>query len=209
MYPSKFFVHGGGKPELISGKRTSYQETWVAVNWKINLPTPTSHPSFPLWELGYSPEDVFDLFFPSQFRFLCNPRRPAVCGRFGTPEQRLWRFEFVVKPGEDGEELARPESLMKIINPYLTHPGARYGYVNIPVLPGQVADKHGSLRDAVSYPADCIETLRSRPFLFSARSCNKWALGRVILAGDAAHVFPPCKCWDRPFDEPINKLMRS
>jgi hypothetical protein len=43
------------------------------------------------------------------------------------------------------------------------------------------------------YPEDCIEVLRSRPFSFSARSCNKWALGRVILLGDAAHVFPPCK----------------
>jgi hypothetical protein len=45
----------------------------------------------------------------------------------------------------------------------------------------------------VAYPADCIETIRAGPFLFSARSCNKWALGRVILCGDSAHVFPPCK----------------
>lgn len=43
----------------------------------------------------------------------------------------------------------------------------------------------------IAYPADCIETIRSRPFLFSARSCNKWALDRVILCGDSAHVFPP------------------
>lgn len=49
-----------------------------------------------------------------------------------------------------------------------------------------------SLRDDVQFPEDCIEVLRSRPFKFSARSCNKWAIGRVILAGDAAHVFPPC-----------------
>jgi hypothetical protein len=50
-----------------------------------------------------------------------------------------------------------------------------------------------SLSEDVAWPLDCIECIRSRPFSFSARSCNKWALGRAILCGDAAHVFPPCK----------------
>lgn len=45
----------------------------------------------------------------------------------------------------------------------------------------------------IQFPSDCIDILRSRPFEFAARSCNRWAVGRVILAGDAAHVFPPCK----------------
>ena len=71
-------------------------------------------------------------------------------------------------------KMASPEELDKIILPYLTHPGEEYG-------------RHGSIQ----YPADCIETLRARPFSFSARSCNSWALGRVVIAGDAAHVFPP------------------
>jgi FAD binding domain len=154
--------------------RTSYEETWVALNWHISLPTRKTHPDFPLWNLGYTAEDVFDLFFPNEFRFLCNPRRPAVCGRFGPPADRLWRFEFVVRKGEDPMAMAEPESTSKIIHPYITHPGSRYG-----------------LSSPVQYPTDCIRTLRSRPFCFSARSCNKWALGRVILAGDAAHVFPP------------------
>lgn len=44
---------------------------------------------------------------------------------------------------------------------------------------------------SVQYPDDCIKVIRSRPFIFSARSCNKWALKRVILCGDSAHVFPP------------------
>ena len=154
--------------------RTSYEETWVALNWQISLPTHKTHPDFPLWNLGYTPEDVFDLFFPSEFRFLCNPQRPAVCGRFGPPADRLWRFEFVVHDGEDPTAMAGPESTCKIIYPYITHPGSRYG-----------------LASPIQYPSDCIKTLRSRPFGFSARSCNKWALGRVILAGDAAHVFPP------------------
>ncbi|KAJ6114339.1 monooxygenase [Penicillium sp. IBT 16267x] len=154
--------------------QTKYHETWVALNWKIHLPTKETHPSFPLWELGYTPQQVYDLFFPENFRFLCNPTRPAVCGRFGRPEDRLWRFEFVVAKDEDGMEMAGPEKIRQVVYPYLKHPGQRYG-----------------LKHDVSFPEDCIEVLRSRPFSFSARSCNKWALDRVILCGDAAHVFPP------------------
>ncbi|KAK4551608.1 hypothetical protein LTR86_011032 [Recurvomyces mirabilis] len=153
---------------------TNYDETWVALNWQINLPTPDTHPDFALWKVGYTPEQVYDLFFPIDFRFLCNPLRPSVCGRFGPPADRLWRFEFVVQAGEDPVEMATFAKTSKIIYPYITHPGRRYG------LPLQV-----------SYPEDCIITLRSRPFSFLARSCNMWAMGRVVIAGDAAHVFPP------------------
>ncbi|KAJ5707410.1 monooxygenase [Penicillium malachiteum] len=153
---------------------TKYQETWVALNWKLHLPTKETHPSFPLWDLGYTPQEVYDLFFPIEFRFLCNPKRPAVCGRFGLPEDRLWRFEFVVSPDEDDMAMAQQDKVREVVYPYLTHPGSRYG-----------------LKEDVAFPEDCIEVLRSRPFRFSARSCNKWALGRVILSGDAAHVFPP------------------
>ncbi|KAK0262738.1 hypothetical protein LTR35_017666 [Friedmanniomyces endolithicus] len=153
---------------------THYDETWVALNWHIRLPDPHTHADFPLWKLGYSPEQVYDLFFPKDFRFLCNPSRPSVCGRFGLPADRLWRFEFLVRKGEDPVKMATSENTSKIIYPYITHPGRRYG-----------------LSSPVRYPEDCITTLRSRPFSFLARSCNKWALGRVIIAGDAAHVFPP------------------
>jgi hypothetical protein len=117
---------------------------------------------------------VYDLFFPTEFRFLCNPERPAVCGHFGLPEDRLWRFEFVVKSDEDALEMAEPRMIQEIVHPYITHAGSRYG-----------------LKETVKYPEDCIQVMRCRPFWFSARSCNKWALGRVVLAGDSAHVFPP------------------
>ncbi|TKA55688.1 hypothetical protein B0A49_08638, partial [Cryomyces minteri] len=151
-----------------------YEAVWVALNWHITLPTPESHPDFPLWRLGYTPEEVYDLYFPRDFNFICDPTRPSVCGRFGRTVDRLWRFEFVVKPGEDGQKMATPEETQKIIFPYLTHPGRRY-----------------VLTENVAFPADCIKCIRSRPFSFSARSCNNWSLGRVILCGDAAHVFPP------------------
>ncbi|KAF2094411.1 FAD/NAD(P)-binding domain-containing protein [Rhizodiscina lignyota] len=184
---SKFFVGCDGKtgftrkmylePRGVSldrAHKVTYDEVWVAMNLKLSLPTPQSHPDFPLWAKGYTPQEVYDLFFPFNFRFLCNPSRAAVCGRLGRPDDRLWRFEFVILPGEDGAEMASVESIRRVVYPYLKHPGRRYG-----------------LSKDVSYPEDCIEVLRSRPFLFNARSCNKWALDRVILAGDAAHVFPP------------------
>ncbi len=105
-----------------------YEETWVALNWKLTLPTEKSHPDFPLWRLGFSPEEVYDLFFPNDFRFLCNPERPSVCGRFGPPSDRLWRFEFVIKRDEDGWVMATPEKIKEIVFPYITHSGQRYGY---------------------------------------------------------------------------------
>jgi hypothetical protein len=72
---------------------------------------------------------VYDLFFPVEFRFLCNPSRPAVCGRFGLPEDRLWRFEFVIAPGENGVDMAQPHKIREVVLPYLRHPGSHYGQV--------------------------------------------------------------------------------
>jgi len=106
-----------------------YNATWIALNLQITLPTENSHPSFPLWKLGFSQEDIYDEFFPTEFRFLCNPARPAVCGRFGLRDARLWRFEFVVKADEGGTDMAQWENARKIILPYLTHSGKRYRYV--------------------------------------------------------------------------------
>ncbi|KAG2179706.1 hypothetical protein INT44_006554 [Umbelopsis vinacea] len=183
---SKFLVAADGKtgftrkqylePKgiIMENTNSKYNETWVALNWKITIPTQESHPDFPLWQLGYTPHTVYEKFFPLDFRFLCNPQRPAVCGRFGPPDERLWRFEFVVIQGEDEQKMSEYESIKKIVFPYITHSGSKYG-----------------LAQDVTYPEDCIEVLRCRPFKFAARSCNKWSLGRVILSGDAAHVFPP------------------
>ena len=106
--------------------RFKYEEAWVAVNIRVTPPTPQSHPKFPLWKNGFSPEQVHNSFFPPDFRFICNPDRPSVCGHFGLPGDRLWRFEFVVKAGEDGMEMAGHESLRKVIFPYLTHPKEKY-----------------------------------------------------------------------------------
>ncbi|KAJ5125209.1 monooxygenase [Penicillium atrosanguineum] len=127
--------------QLNWAEQTKYEETWVALNWKLHLPTKETHPSFPLWELGYTPEEVYNLFFPADFRFLCNPERPAVCGRFGRPEDRLWRFEFVVASEEDDMEMATRKKVREVVYPYLTYPGSRYG-----------------LKEDIEFPEDCIES---------------------------------------------------
>ncbi|KAL4941279.1 hypothetical protein BDV06DRAFT_229833 [Aspergillus oleicola] len=184
---SRFFVGADGKTgftrknyleplgvHMEFANNTLYDETWVALNWELTVPTEQTHPDFPLWANGLTPEQIYDAFFPPNFRFLCNPDRPAVCGRFGLPTDRLWRFEFVVKAGEDGDQMATKEMIQKVVYPYITHSGSRY-----------------VLSQDVQFPEDCIRVLRVRPFHFAARSCNRWTHGRVILCGDAAHVFPP------------------
>ncbi|KAM6529230.1 hypothetical protein FALCPG4_007377 [Fusarium falciforme] len=45
-----------------------YDATWIAANLRITLPTPTSHPSFPPWKLGYQPEELWDVFWPGGFQ---------------------------------------------------------------------------------------------------------------------------------------------
>jgi 2-polyprenyl-6-methoxyphenol hydroxylase-like FAD-dependent oxidoreductase len=46
----------------------AYVGTWVAANLHIQTPTPKSHPDFPLWQLGYTPEQVHETFWPSGFQ---------------------------------------------------------------------------------------------------------------------------------------------
>ncbi|KAJ3466376.1 hypothetical protein MRS44_007034 [Fusarium solani] len=137
-----------------------YEEEWVALNWRISLPTPDTHPDFPSGRRGIR---------PSKSTMSSSPLTSDSCAII------LWRFEFVVLPDEDSGEMAKPDQIAKVVYPYITHPGSRYGLK----------------AKQVMYPLDCVEVLRCRPFRFSARSCNKWALGRVVLCGDAAHVFPP------------------
>jgi hypothetical protein len=119
---------------------SKYEETWVAMNWKITLPTPESHPDFPLWRKGYNSEQVYDLFFSqSTSAFLCKPDRPVVCGRFGLNEDRLWQLEYVILDSEDALEMSSPDGMKQIVYPYVTHPGSRYGP-----------------NESIQFPEDCI-----------------------------------------------------
>ncbi|KAF5857026.1 hypothetical protein ETB97_006417 [Aspergillus alliaceus] len=86
---ARFPVGADGKTgftrKIISGRKAYIwrrllripTKTWVALNWHITLPTPESHPQSPLWKLGYTLEQVYDIFFPDEFRFLCEPPPPS------------------------------------------------------------------------------------------------------------------------------------
>ncbi|KAI0203039.1 hypothetical protein F4808DRAFT_467697 [Astrocystis sublimbata] len=152
-----------------------YDGTWVAANLEISLPTPESHPRFPLWKSGYTPDAVYDLFWPIGWHFGSPPGKPLAAGRFGPHEARLWRHEFAQNDWDDNMDAE--ELLWEHLAPMITRES------------DLEAKKFPS--GEVTYPRDCIKILRCRPFRFTHKIVNKWFDGRIILIGDAAHVFPP------------------
>ncbi|KAI0599778.1 monooxygenase-like protein [Biscogniauxia sp. FL1348] len=152
-----------------------YDGTWVAANLKLTLPTPRTHPEFPLWGYGYTPESVYDLFWPKGWHFCSPPGKPTAAGRFGPHKERYWRHEFAQNEWDDS--MSAEDLFWEHITPMIT----RKGDEAISAFPcGEVA-----------YPHNCIEIRRCRPFHFTHKVVNRWFDGRTILIGDAAHVFPP------------------
>jgi 2-polyprenyl-6-methoxyphenol hydroxylase-like FAD-dependent oxidoreductase len=74
---------------------------------------------------------------------------------------KIQRFEFMVLPGDDHAHLATAEGAWEMIGRYF----------------GVTADQARLERTAV--------------FQFQSRVAKDWRAGRVLLAGDAAHVMPP------------------
>ncbi|RBA21730.1 hypothetical protein FPRO05_00079 [Fusarium proliferatum] len=152
-----------------------YSGTWIAANLKMKLPTPETHPDFPLWKFGYSPQEVYNLFWPVGWHFCTPPGKATASGRFGPYEERLWRHEFAQEEAlikDNSEEL-----LWEHITPMITLE--------------EDSSRNHKFGGPVHYPRDCIEILRCRPFHFVHKVVNRWFSGRTILIGDAAHVFPP------------------
>ncbi|KAK5988570.1 3-(3-hydroxy-phenyl)propionate/3-hydroxycinnamic acid hydroxylase-like protein [Cladobotryum mycophilum] len=151
-----------------------YQGTWIAANLKMTLPTPQTHPGFPLWKMGYSTEEVYDLFWPAGWHFCGPPGKPTAAGRFGPHSERTWRHELRQEDWDDSMDAEQLlwEHLMPMITLDRDLNGRRFPR-------------------AVQYPRDCINILRCRPFRFTHKVVNKWFHKRTILIGDAAHVFPP------------------
>lgn len=151
-----------------------YNGTWVAANLKMSLPSQKTHPNLPLWDLGYKPKDVYDLFWPEGWHFCSPPGKAAAAGRFGPHDQRLWRHEF---RQDNIDDTMNAEALLwEHITPMITR---------------ERDNKGQHFEQPVSYPRDCIEVLRCRPFKFTHKVVNRWFDNRTILIGDAAHVFPP------------------
>ncbi|KAI1428783.1 hypothetical protein F5Y12DRAFT_782374 [Xylaria sp. FL1777] len=152
-----------------------YDGTWVAANLEISLPTPNTHPDFPLWKLGYTPEQVYDLFWPSGFHFGSPPGKPLAAGRFGPNGARLWRHEFA--QNDWNASMNSEELLWEHLIPMITR---------------KCDEEARSFPSGeVTYPRDCIEIRRCKPFHFTHKVVNKWFDDRTMLIGDAAHVFPP------------------
>jgi 3-(3-hydroxy-phenyl)propionate hydroxylase len=72
------------------------------------------------------------------------------------------RWEFMLLPGEDGEALRTPEGLRSLIQPVTP-------WVDV----------------------DDLEILRSAIYRFHGLVAERWASGRISLAGDAVHQTPP------------------
>ena len=152
-----------------------YTGTWVAANLKISLPTPKSHPEYPFWKLGMTPEDVYELYWPKGWHFCSPPGKATASGRFGPLEDRFWRHEFAEPDWNDSKNSV--DLLWQHLLPMITK-----------MMNGQ---KETFLDGKVPYPQDCIAIQRCRPFTFRQLVVNKWFHNRTILIGDAAHVFPP------------------
>ncbi|GIZ44734.1 hypothetical protein CKM354_000792500 [Cercospora kikuchii] len=169
----KFLEPTAGIRQIHSDYR--YEGTWVAANLKITPPTPETHPDFPGWNIGMTPDEVYDLFWLKGWHFCSPPGKPVACGRFGPHDQHFWRHEFRQDQWDDATMDAE-ELLWENLTPMITRHGDTNGR---------------SFGRDVTFPRDCIEILRCRPFTFTHKVVNRWFHRRVILIGDAAHVFPP------------------
>jgi hypothetical protein len=153
-----------------------YEGTWVAANLKLKPPTPETHPDFPLWKLGMTPLEVYDLFWPKGWHFCSPPGKSTASGRFGPYDVGYWRHEY--RQDEwDPKTMDAEEMFWENLTPMITRTA---GSDNVAFPSG-----------AVTYPRDCVEILRCRPFTFQHKIVNRWFSKRSILIGDAAHVFPP------------------
>ncbi|KAF2269839.1 FAD/NAD(P)-binding domain-containing protein [Lojkania enalia] len=151
-----------------------YSGTWIAANLKIRAPTPETHPEFPLWSLGYSSDEVYDLYWPKGWHFCSPPGEATASGRFGPHSERVWRHEFRLDAWEDSMDA---EALL-------------WDHIT-PMITRQKDPSGRKFHNPVQFPRDCVEILRCRPFSFTHKVVNKWFYKRIILIGDAAHVFPP------------------
>lgn len=66
----KLHIEGIWVVSALTGFRWPYVGTWVAINLQVDLPTPEKHPEFPLWKLGYTPEQVHEEFWPKGFQYV-------------------------------------------------------------------------------------------------------------------------------------------
>lgn len=152
-----------------------YTGTWVAANIHIDLPTPKTHPDFPPFAAGLTPQEAYDLFWPKGWHFCSPPGKPTASGRFGPHSQRLWRHEFA-QENIDEDSLDAEDLFWEHITPMITRSANAKGK---------------KFCTPATWPKDTITILRCRPFTFTHKVVNHWFHKKTVLIGDAAHVFPP------------------
>lgn len=87
----------------------------------------------------------------------CEPERPYVCLRL---PYGLRRWEFMLFPGEDGEQMLAPEKVRELLGRHVTNP-------------------------------ETLNVIRARVYTHNSRVAGSFVVGRVCVAGDAAHITPP------------------
>jgi hypothetical protein len=69
--------------------RQEYAAAWIAANLLIKMPTPESHPSFPLWQVDYTPEELWDLFWPRGFQYVDRLQNTPSCPEYKEHEKLI------------------------------------------------------------------------------------------------------------------------
>lgn len=87
----------------------------------------------------------------------CDPARPYVSIRL-PHDGRRW--EFMLFPGEDSEEMLKPGKVRELLAPHVEDPAR-------------------------------LNIIRARVYTHHSRIAQRFTVGRVCLAGDAAHLMPP------------------
>lgn len=87
----------------------------------------------------------------------CEPERPFVCLRL---PYGLRRWEFMLFPGEDGDQMLAPEKVRELLGRHVADP-------------------------------DRLNVIRARVYTHNSRVAGTFVVGRICLAGDAAHITPP------------------
>lgn len=87
----------------------------------------------------------------------CEPQRPHVCLRL---PYGLRRWEFMLFPGEDGEQMMSPIKVQELLRGHVANP-------------------------------EKMNVIRARVYTHNSRVAESFVVGRVALAGDAAHITPP------------------
>jgi 2-polyprenyl-6-methoxyphenol hydroxylase-like FAD-dependent oxidoreductase len=155
----------------VTGKQADGASATVAAKWAVACDgansTVRTLVGVPMQDFGYSFDWVVaDVRPHSETKWsplnvqICDPSRPTTAVS-GGPGRR--RFEFLCLPGEQLEEMARPEVIWKLLEPWGMSPA------------------NATLERQAGY------TFGSR----LASKWQAGPGGRVLLAGDAAHQMPP------------------